>query len=84
MLQFGTNEVIVGRAASRQFVRARPRVDDHVRPEQLDKSSGIFEAGGTVAETEIWCDARTLQGAYRRGNSVSVGARASSTRRVVR
>ena len=22
-----------------------------------------------MAETEIWCDARTLQGAYRRGNS---------------
>ena len=30
---------------------------------------GIFEADGGVAETEIWCDARTLQGAYRRGNT---------------
>jgi putative ABC transport system permease protein len=30
---------------------------------------GMFEADGSVAETEIWCDARTLQGAYRRGNS---------------
>ena len=25
---------------------------------------GIFEADGSVAETEVWCDARTLQGAY--------------------
>ena len=30
---------------------------------------GIFEADGAVAETEVWCDARTLQGAYRRGNT---------------
>ena len=30
---------------------------------------GVFEADGGVNETEIWCDARVLQGAYRRGNS---------------
>jgi putative ABC transport system permease protein len=30
---------------------------------------GIFETDGSVAETEIWADARTIQGAYRRGNS---------------
>ena len=30
---------------------------------------GIFESDGGVAETEIWIDARTLQGAYRRGNT---------------
>ncbi|HUU34793.1 MAG TPA: ABC transporter permease, partial [Vicinamibacterales bacterium] len=30
---------------------------------------GVFEADGGVAETEIWCDARVLQGAYRRGNT---------------
>ena len=29
----------------------------------------MFSTGGTVAETEIWCDVRTLQGAYNRGNS---------------
>jgi len=40
---------------------------------------GLFEADGSVAETEIWCDARTLQGAYRRGNSYqSVLARLES------
>lgn len=30
---------------------------------------GIFEADGGVAETEIWCDVRALQGVYRRGNT---------------
>jgi putative ABC transport system permease protein len=30
---------------------------------------GIFEANGSVAESEVWCDARVLQPAYRRGNS---------------
>jgi putative ABC transport system permease protein len=30
---------------------------------------GIFEAGGGLAETEIWVDALVLQPAYQRGNS---------------
>jgi putative ABC transport system permease protein len=30
---------------------------------------GIFEAGGSAAESELWCDARVLQPAYRRGNT---------------
>ena len=39
----------------------------------------MFEADGGVAETEIWSDARTLQGAYRRGNTYqSVLARLES------
>jgi putative ABC transport system permease protein len=39
----------------------------------------VFEAGGSVSETELWCDARVLQGAYRRGNSYqSVLARLDS------
>jgi putative ABC transport system permease protein len=29
----------------------------------------MFESNGSVAETELWCDAAVLQGAYRRGNS---------------
>jgi putative ABC transport system permease protein len=40
---------------------------------------GIFESGGSVAETELWCDARVLQGAYNRGNTYqSVLARLDS------
>jgi putative ABC transport system permease protein len=68
MLQFGTNEVVVGRAASRQFVGLN--TGDVIRSGQFNWNVvGIFDTGGTVAETEIWCDVRVLQGAYRRGNS---------------
>jgi putative ABC transport system permease protein len=68
MLTFGTNEVVVGRAASRQF--AGLNIGDVLHAGQVTWNVvGIFDTGGTVAETEIWCDARVLQGAYHRGNS---------------
>jgi putative ABC transport system permease protein len=68
MFEFGTNEVIAGRAASGQF--AGLTVGNELRSGQNTwKVVGIFEADGGVAETEVWCDVRLLQGAYRRGNS---------------
>jgi putative ABC transport system permease protein len=68
MLEFGTNEVLVGAAAARQF--AGLSVGSEIRSGQVTWTVvGMFEADGSVAETELWCDARTLQGAYRRGNS---------------
>jgi putative ABC transport system permease protein len=67
-LQFGTNEVIVGRGATGQF--AGLGLGQTITSGQDTwQVVGIFEADGGVAETEIWCDARVLQGAYRRGNS---------------
>jgi putative ABC transport system permease protein len=68
MLEFGTNEIVVGRGASGQF--AGLTLGSEVRSGQNTWTVvGIFEADGGVSETEIWCDARVLQGAYRRGNS---------------
>ena len=68
MLEFGTNEIVVGRGASAQFTGLT--LGSEVRSGQNTwKVVGIFDAGGGVSETEIWCDARVLQGAYRRGNS---------------
>ena len=68
MLRFGTNEVVVGSAAARQF--AGVTVGSSIASGQVTwHVVGLFESGGSVAETELWCDARTLQGAYRRGNS---------------
>lgn len=68
MLEFGTNEVVVGAAAARQF--GGLTIGSEIRSGQVPWTVvGIFETDGSVAETEIWCDARTLQGAYRRGNS---------------
>jgi putative ABC transport system permease protein len=68
MLQFGTNEIVAGRAAVRQFVGLS--VGAQVRSGQNTwVVVGIFDTGGTVSETEVWADARVLQGAYRRSNS---------------
>ena len=68
MFRPGTNEIVVGRAASQQF--AGLSVGSSVRwAEGSWQVVGIFDAGGSVAESELWCDARVLQGAYRRGNS---------------
>jgi putative ABC transport system permease protein len=68
MFRFGTNEVIAGRGARGQFMNLEVG-DTVVSGQNRWQVVGVFEADGAVAETEIWCDARTLQGAYRRGNS---------------
>jgi len=68
MLTFGTNEVVVGRATSRQFLGLD--VGSEIKAGQLVLNVvGVFDAKGSVAETEIWADTKILQGAYRRGNS---------------
>ena len=68
MFEFGTNEIVVGRGASGQF--AGLTVGNEFKSGQDTwKVVGMFETDGGVSETEIWCDARVLQGAYRRGNS---------------
>ena len=78
MFEAGRNEIVVGRAASRQF--ANLSVGSSVRwGENTWQVVGVFDAGGSVAESELWCDARVLQPAYRRGNSYqSVYARLES------
>ena len=68
MFSFGTNEVIVGRAANRQF--SKLNVGDALHSGEISwQIVGVFEAKGSVAETEIWCDVKILQSNYRRGNS---------------
>ena len=81
MLTFGTNEIVVGRAAARQFAGLVGRLACQDRAQDEWTVVGIFEAGGSVSETELWADARVLQGAYRRGNSLPVGAASGSSRR---
>jgi putative ABC transport system permease protein len=68
MFEWGRNEVIVGVGAAREF--AGLDVGGHVRAgSELWPVVGVFETGGGVAESEIWTDARVLQGAYHRGDS---------------
>jgi putative ABC transport system permease protein len=78
MFRFGTNEIIAGRSASRHF--AGLSLGSEVKTGQVGWTVvGFFETGGSVLETELWCDARVLQGVYRRGNSYqSVLARLTS------
>ena len=74
----GTNEIIVGRSAVNQFEGLELGTTQRWG-ESAWEVVGIFEADGTLSESEIWCDARVLQPAYRRGNSYqSVLARLDS------
>jgi len=68
MFEFGTTEVVVGRGAAANF-QNMTLGSTIVSGQNRWQVVGVFETDGSVAETEIWIDARTLQGAYRRGNS---------------
>ena len=78
MFTEGTNEIVVGRAASNQFAGLTVGSVQHWG-QNTWQVVGIFDAHGSAAESEIWCDAKVLQPAYRRGNSYqSVYARLES------
>ncbi|HXO19367.1 MAG TPA: FtsX-like permease family protein [Thermoanaerobaculia bacterium] len=66
--QPGKNEILVGRAAAQQFtgldVGSTQRWGENVWT-----VVGKFTSGGSVAESELWCDAGVLQPAYRRGDT---------------
>lgn len=74
----GRNEVIAGRGAAAAF--AGLEIGEFIEVgESRWEVVGIFAAEGTVIESEIWCDSRVLQPAYRRGSSFqSVYARLES------
>ncbi|HWV14589.1 MAG TPA: ABC transporter permease [Cellvibrio sp.] len=63
----GKNELIVGRSAQQQF--ANLEIGNKIKLGQSQwQVVGIFAAEGGLPESEIWCDAKILQGIYRRGN----------------
>lgn len=78
MFEWGKNEVVVGTGATREF--AGLEVGGTVRVGRQEwPVVGVFEAGGGVAESEVWTDAKVLQAAYNRGDSFqSVYARLNS------
>lgn len=68
MFETGKNEMVVGRAASREFQGLE--LGDTVHLARVDWAVvGVFDAAGSVSESEIWTDDRVLQSVYRRGNS---------------
>ena len=78
-IEFGKNEIIAGRAAANQFLNLN--VGTSLKwGESTWTLVGIFDDGGSVSESELWCDVKVLQPAYRRGNSYqSVYARLASS-----
>lgn len=68
MFTSGQNELIVGRSAQGQF--ANLELGDTTKfGQSVWHVVGVFEDGGSVSESELWCDVRILQQVYRRGNS---------------
>jgi putative ABC transport system permease protein len=64
----GKNEIVVGRGAAEQF--AGLDVGRTLRwGENQWTVVGIFADGGSLSESELWCDVRVLQPAYRRGST---------------
>lgn len=64
----GRNQVIAGIGAAREFEGIEVGAV-HRWGENEWEIVGIFEAGGSLSESELWCDAKVLQPAYRRGSS---------------
>lgn len=65
----GSSEVIVGRGAAGQFAGLEVGAT-LVRGRNQWRVVGIFDGGGTIADSEIWCDRAVLAPAYRRGDTV--------------
>jgi putative ABC transport system permease protein len=74
----GRNEIVAGRAAASQF--SGLELGNRLRWGENEWTVvGIFEAGGGIAESEVWADVGVLQPAYRRGSTFqSVYARLDS------
>jgi putative ABC transport system permease protein len=78
-IEWGRNEVVVGAGAAAEF--AGLNVGSKILVGRNEwQVVGVFSAGGGIAESEIWTDAKVLQAAYNRGESFqSVYARLTSS-----
>jgi putative ABC transport system permease protein len=65
---FGRKEILVGVGAAREFAGIELGSVQRWGANEWTVV-GIFSAGGTLAESELWCDAGVLQPAYRRGDT---------------
>ncbi len=75
----GKNELVAGRGAQGQFSGLEVGQTIKFGQEQW-AVVGVLDAGGGLAESELWADVRIVQGAYRRGNNFnSVHARLADT-----
>ncbi|NWH08100.1 MAG: ABC transporter permease [Alphaproteobacteria bacterium] len=69
MLEPGRNELVVGRGVAKEFEGF-----DFGSTIRLGTSNweivGVFEAGGSVFESEVWADTAIIQGVFQRGSTV--------------
>jgi putative ABC transport system permease protein len=64
----GRNELIVGRAAAAQF--AGVELGKTLKfGQNLWTVVGVFDSGGTVSDSELWCDIHVLAPLYHRGST---------------
>lgn len=71
MFQWGHNEVIVGRGAHAEF--SGTDIGSELKfGSNVWKVVGIFEANGSISESELWSDAAVLGPAYQRNASYSI------------
>jgi putative ABC transport system permease protein len=64
----GRNEIVVGRAALREYRGLS--IGSKLNVGRTDWTVvGTFDAGGTVPDSELWCDANVLAPLYQRGPS---------------
>jgi putative ABC transport system permease protein len=68
---WGRNEVIVGRGAHIEFGGTDVGSELHFGT-NVWKVVGIFEANGSISESELWADAAVLGPAYQRGSTHSI------------
>ncbi|HYC91012.1 MAG TPA: ABC transporter permease [Thermoanaerobaculia bacterium] len=71
MFEWGRNEVIIGRGAHAEFGNAD--VGSELRfGTNSWKVVGMFEANGSISESELWSDAAVLGPAYQRNSTYSI------------
>ena len=64
----GHNEIVVGSGALQEFAGIELGSKAHFGSTQWDVV-GVFDSGGSLAESEIWTDGNILRGVYHRGTT---------------
>ncbi|MEO8179636.1 MAG: ABC transporter permease [Deltaproteobacteria bacterium] len=67
----GTDEVVVGKGVRGHFKGLELGSSFELKKNRPVQVVGIFEAGGSSLESEVWCDVETLRTSFGRGSSSS-------------
>jgi putative ABC transport system permease protein len=68
LFETGRNELVAGRAAAKQF--GGVDLGSTLKfGQSIWTVVGIFDTGGTLSDSELWCDVHVLGPAYHRGDS---------------